>query len=124
VPTVDLIDETYVVVAPDVLAEAIHDRERWRRWWPDLTLTVFMDRGVDGIRWSVTGPLLGSVELWLERVGDGVIVHYYLRVDPVRPARSPDRLRRRLTLGWKGHANALKDELEAGRRPGHPRVER
>jgi hypothetical protein len=129
VALVDLVDETYVVAAPDAVAAAVHDRARWRDWWPDLELTVFMDRGLAGIRWSATGPLVGSSELWLEPVGDGVLVHYYLRVDPggaLRPGRSPDRwadrIRRRHALAWKRSVNALKDELEVGRRPGEPRV--
>jgi hypothetical protein len=122
VPTVDLIDETYVVAAPEAVAAAIHDRARWAVWWPGLALTVFMDRGVAGIRWSVAGPLVGSAELWLEPVGDGVVVHYYLRVDLARPVRSPDRVRRRHALAWKQHANRLKDELEGGRPAGEPRV--
>lgn len=120
-PTVDLIDETYVVAAPEAVAAAVHDPTRWRQWWPDLALTVFMDRGLDGIRWSVSGALNGSLELWLERVGDGVLVHHYLRADPSRPVRSPDRLRRRHALAWKRSVNALKDELEQGREPGLPR---
>ena len=120
-PTVDLIDETYVVAAPEAVAAAVHDPARWRQWWPDLALTVFMDRGLDGIRWSVSGALNGSAELWLEPVGDGVLVHHYLRVDPPSPVRSPARLRRRHALAWKRSVNALKDELERGREPGLPR---
>ena len=124
-PTVDLIDETYLVVDRDVLAAGVHEPARWRAWWPDLTLTVFMDRGVDGIRWSVTGTWVGSAELWLEPFGDGVLLHLYLRLDPAGAplaVRAADRLRRRYALAWKVHADALKDELEAGRRPGEPRV--
>jgi hypothetical protein len=124
VPTVDLIDETYVVAAPEAVAEAVHDRERWARWWPGLALTVFMDRGEKGIRWSVTGALVGSAELWLEPFGDGVVVHYYLRVDPARAVRSPDRVRKRQALDWKRHVNRLKDELEGGRPPGEPGVKK
>ncbi len=41
-----------------------------------------MDRGLDGIRWSVTGAWVGSLEVWLEAVGDGVVVHHYARLDP------------------------------------------
>ena len=92
-----------------------------------------MDRGAAGIRWSVTGALHGSTELWLEPVGDGVVVHYYLRADdgaadPVgaragrrrdaraaRPAAGPAR------VAWKRCANALKDELEGGRAARQPR---
>ena len=48
------------------------------------TLTPFMDRGDLGIRWSAVGAgWTGSIELWLESVGDGVLVHHYQRLDPV-----------------------------------------
>ncbi len=131
-PRVDLVDETFLVAAPEAVAQVVHDPARWRQWWPDLELTVFMDRGAAGIRWSVTGALTGSTELWLERVGDGVVLHYYLRADdgapaPVgaragrRAARAGDRLRDRRAVAWKRCANALKDELEGGRAPGTPR---
>jgi hypothetical protein len=132
---VDLVDETFVVAAPEVVADVVHDPARWRTWWPDLDLTVFMDRGAAGIRWSVTGALSGSTELWLEPVGDGVVVHYFLRAGdgPSAPGgagaarrsqRAADRMRRRRSVAWKRCVNALKDELEAGRPPGEPRAGR
>jgi hypothetical protein len=130
---VDLVDETFIVTPPAALAAVVADRRRWRVWWPDLTLTVFMDRGEKGIRWSATGALVGSVELWLEPFGDGAIVHYYLRADPTvdgagaqartlpdspRGRRTADRLRRRHALRWKQTIWALKRELEGDRVPG------
>lgn len=136
-PSVDLVDETFVVADPTVLAAIVADSGRWRVWWPDLDLTVFMDRGREGIRWTVTGSLVGSSEIWLEAYDDGVIVHYYLRADPTVPGsrtqpravgdsprarRSMDALRRRRAVAWKQVIWSLKDELEAGRRPGEPRV--
>ncbi len=124
---VELVDETFVVADPAAVAAAAHDPGRWRGWWPDLELTVFMDRGEAGLRWSVTGALVGSNELWLEPCGDGVLVHYYLRADPAGrtspgSARLADRIRHRHALAWKRSVNALKDELEEGRRPGDPRT--
>lgn len=136
-PSVDLVDETFVVADPSVLAGIVADSARWRVWWPDLDLTVFMDRGLEGIRWTVSGNLVGSSEIWLQAHGDGVIVHYYLRADPTVPGsrtkardvgdsprarRSIDALRRRRAVAWKQVIWDLKDELEAGRRPGEPRV--
>ena len=126
---IDLVDETFVVAAPADVAAVVHDPARWARWWPDLALTVFMDRGDAGIRWSVAGPWLGSCEVWLEPYGDGVVLHHYLRVDPA-PAttRAPNRphqvarLRARRAQDWKRHAWALKDELERGRPAGEDRV--
>ncbi len=120
-PAVDLIDETFIVASPRAVSAVAHDPQRWRTWWPDLELTVFMDRADHGIRWSVSGEFVGSNELWLEPVGDGTLVHYFLRVDlaaGVLAARPAARLRRTRTLAWKRWVNALKDELEGDRAPG------
>ena len=132
---VNLVDETFVVVERTRIAAVVADPIRWRAWWPGLSLTVFMDRGLDGIRWSVTGDLVGSCEIWLEAVADGVLVHFYLRADPTVPGaptrpralpassrgrREIDRLRRRQALAWKRAVWALKDELEGDRRAGEP----
>lgn len=132
-PVIDLVDETFIVASPARLAAVVADRRRWQAWWPELRLDVFMDRGEQGIRWSVTGALVGSAEVWLEPFGDGAIVHYYLRADPTAPQsttqsralpdsprgrRTADRLRRAHALAWKTTVWALKSELEAGRPPG------
>lgn len=133
-PAVDLVDETFVVVDRATLAAVVADASRWAGWWPDLRLTVFMDRGLDGIRWSATGDWAGSVEIWLEEVGDGVLLHHYARLDPVvrgvaqpvptDPAgwRRAARARARRARAWKRDVWALKDELEAGRAVGSPRA--
>ena len=126
-PLVDLIDETFIVCRPEAIAEVVHDQTRWSHWWPDLTLTVFMDRGDKGVRWSAVGDPVGSVEIWLEPMGDGVLVHHYVRLDPVgadphdaRTVRRGVRDRARRARAWKVHVWALKDELEGARRPGDP----
>jgi hypothetical protein len=120
--SLDLVDETYLVTGRPLLAAVVSDKDRWNQWWPELTLSVFMDRGVDGIRWSISGALIGSSEIWLEPVGDGVLLHYYLRADPALPGgRKIDILRSRHARAWKRSVWALKDELEGDRRPGDPR---
>lgn len=135
-PAVDLVDETFLVVDRRALADVVADPARWAAWWPDLALTVFMDRGLDGIRWSVSGAWAGSLEIWLEAVSDGVVLHHYARLDPVDPAtgrprpepgdlagwRRAARERARRATAWKRTVWALKDELEAGRSPGTPRT--
>ena len=113
----DIADETYIRVAPHVLAPVVADPRSWRLWWPDLQLVVTRDRRAKGQQWAVTGALRGSMEVWLEAVGGGTVVHWYLREDPPSPhgGTSAGRLRRsreRRVLGWKTHMFGLKDRLE------------
>jgi hypothetical protein len=122
---VDVIDETFLVAAPATVAATLRDPERCRAWWPDLRLSVFADRGDEGVRWNVRGALVGSMEVWLEAYADGVIAHYYLRADP---AGAPYATARRAVAEVQRRQQAakavfwrLKDELEGGRRPGVPR---
>ena len=124
VPALDLLDETFLVAAPARVAAEVARPERWTQWWPDLHLTVFMDRGSQGIRWSVTGALIGSSEIWLEPMLDGVLLHYYLRGDLELgvSAREMDTVRRRRTLQWKRDVWEFKHQLEGERRPGCPRT--
>lgn len=130
-PSVDLIDETFVVAAPAVVAAVVHDPARTAAWWPDLELTVFQDRGEDGLRWTVTGALVGTAEVWLQPFGDGTLLHVFLRCDVTRrgSATEPAALSRRRALragrdrAWqvKRWAWALKGELEGARAAGEPR---
>jgi hypothetical protein len=124
VPQVDLIDETFLLAGPAVLSPVIHDERRWRQWWPDLRLTVSEDRAERGIRWLVDGPFVGTMEVWLEPVGDGSVAHYYLRVDPadgrvlsVREStkEAERRARRAKQVFW-----SVRDEVESGRAAGEP----
>jgi hypothetical protein len=128
VPTVDVVDETFVVAPPEVVAAEFADPARWPRLWPDLRLAVMTDRGCHGIRWTVQGALVGSMEVWLEPVLDGTLLHYYLRADPAgpdglpRPAppRRAAALAARRQRAAKAIALACKQRLEAGRAPGEP----
>jgi hypothetical protein len=123
-PAIDIMDDSFVVASPTVLAARFADRRLWETWWPGLELTVARDRGRKGIRWTVRGHLVGTAEIWLEPWGDGVIVHWYLRADPVgRVADRADRVQRRYLLDYKRRIHRLKDELERGRPAGAPRVD-
>lgn len=128
---VDLVDETFVVAAPEVLAAVVADPQYWHRWWPDLQLRVFMDRGLLGQRWSITGALVGSMEIWVEPFADGCILHHYLRAEPARDGRTPEpwpdtargwrkaaAARAERATAWKRSVWELKRELEAGRPAG------
>ncbi|MDQ3735002.1 MAG: polyketide cyclase / dehydrase and lipid transport [Actinomycetota bacterium] len=126
-PTVDLVDETYLRAPLETVAAVIHQRPRWTGWWPDLVPAVFMDRGAAGIRWNITGQLVGSMEIWLEEYDQplgGVLLHFYLRADPTGtgsttvPVPARGRAATAESARWarssKRNFWALKDELEAG----------
>jgi hypothetical protein len=133
VAALDLVDETFVVAPPEVVAGIVADPASWRRWWPDLHLVVFMDRGLAGQRWSMTGALVGSLEIWIEPFADGCILHHYLRGEPSDDGRTPrpwpdtpagwraaaaERARR--ATAWKASVWDLKYRLEGDRRAGVP----
>jgi hypothetical protein len=80
--SIQIADETFVCADPEAVGAAVADPASWRRWWPDLRLTVVQDRGAQGHRWTVTGALTGTMEVWLEPVLDGVVVHYFLHAEP------------------------------------------
>ena len=125
-PSIDIVDESFIRVDRTIVAREV--ALRWPSWWSNLSLQVYMDRGSEGIRWTVTGDVVGSSEIWLEEHPPGVIIHYYLRAEPTvpgssttpRPAARNRRalrqvadIRRRHVLAWKNVVWALKDELEA-----------
>jgi hypothetical protein len=80
--SIQIADETFVCADPLEVGRAVADPSNWRRWWPDLRLNVVEDRGPMGHRWTVTGALTGTMEIWLEAVLDGVILHYFLHAEP------------------------------------------
>ena len=128
VPSVDVHDETFLAVPPPELAQVFADPARCHRFWPDLRLAVYADRGREGRRWTVHGALVGTMEVWLEPVLDGTVLHYFLRADPAGPGGEPRPLSGaaavaeigRRQLEAKALAFRLKDELERGRPPGEP----
>ena len=118
----DIVDETFLVAPPKVVASVFADPAAWRSYWPDLTLSVYLDRGDEGLRWTVRGALVGTMEVWLEPMLDGTLLHYFLRADLPTPARraAVASERRRRQLAAKAIALRLKSTLEEGRAPGCP----
>ncbi len=130
---IDIADDTVIYASTAKLNAVIRERSTWVRWWPDLKLEVYGDRGNKGLRWTVTGALVGSSEIWLESIESApaervaTIVHYYLRANPTRSGsemqprtvtnsareqREVHKLRERHVLAWKRTIWALKDSLE------------
>ena len=82
VHSVQIADETYVAADPARIGAAVGDPANWRRWWPDLLLEVTEERGSQGMRWKVAGPLTGTMEIWLEPMLGGALLHYFLHAEP------------------------------------------
>jgi hypothetical protein len=114
VPAVDIADDTFVARPPEAVAAAVADCRAWARWWPDLRLAVTCDRGTEGVQWAVHGALTGSMEIWLEPVRGGTVLHWYLRADPPTPltAGRAQRTREARVRAWKQTVFTLKDGLE------------
>ena len=78
-PRIDIVDETFIRAAPQVVRDSLDDQAWTDQIWPHLSRAVTRDRGVKGVRWSVTGQVVGEMEVWLEPFRDGVVVHHYVR---------------------------------------------
>jgi hypothetical protein len=128
VTSIQVADQTFIAAPPESATAVISDRGNWRRWWPDLRLTVVQDRAEQGVRWKVTGPLEGTTELWLERMLDGFVLHYFLHAEPTRAlpveprARATElaRLNHRRRVAGRAMAFEVKDRLEGSRHVGGP----
>jgi hypothetical protein len=126
--SVQIADDTFVAADPADVGRMVADPSNWRRWWPDLRLTVVQDRGPVGQRWTVTGALTGSMEIWLEPSLDGVILHYFLHAEPSGAAAwelakmNLAKLNHERRVAGKRMAFELKAVLEAGRQVGVSRL--
>lgn len=119
--SIQVADETFVAAGGAAVGAVIADPTRWRRWWPDLRLTVVEDRGPSGIRWKINGPLTGTMEVWLEPMLDGVILHYFIHAEPsgasaVELAKmNLPKLNHLRRVAGKNMAFEIKNELERDR---------
>jgi carbon monoxide dehydrogenase subunit G len=122
VPEVDVVDSTWVDVPPVTVAAALADPAQWSSWWPGLEARVVEWRGPKGVRWDVPvacgGSAAGSMEVWLQPIDGGTVVHYFLRLDgTARPLRA--RERRRIEHRYRVHTKrafwALADRLDPAR---------
>lgn len=126
--SIQVADETFVCADPAEVGSAVADTRSWRRWWPDLRLTVVEDRGPAGVRWTVTGSVAGTMEIWLEPVLDGVILHYFLHAEPSGAAAwelakmNLAKLNHRRRVAGKRMAFEVKQKLEESRPVGVSRL--
>ncbi len=121
VPSIQVADETFVAADPAAVGAAVGDRAAWRRWFADLLLEVVEDRTDKGVRWTVSGPLTGTMEIWLQPVLDGVVLHYFLHAEPTAAAgRKPAKptlasINHQRRVAGKRMAFEIKNTLEATR---------
>jgi hypothetical protein len=119
--SIQIADETFVAADPVEVGRAVADPASWRRWWPDLRLTVVEDRGAMGHRWTVAGALIGTMEIWLESVLDGVVLHYFVHAEPSGVAAwqlakmNLAKMNHRRRVAGKNMAFEVKRTLEATR---------
>ncbi len=116
--SIQVADETFVAAAGAKVGAAVADPARWRHWWPDLRLEVIEDRADKGIRWTVAGPVTGTMEIWLETMLDGVVLHYFLHAEPSGAAAARTDLAKMTherRVAGKRMSFEIKSELEASR---------
>jgi hypothetical protein len=127
VHSIQIADQTFVAADPADVGTAVADPASWRRWWPDLRLNVVEERGEKGIRWTVTGALTGTMEVWLEPMLDGVILHYFLHAEPAGVAAwqlakmNIAKCNHERRVAGKRMAFEVKAKLERSRPIGTPR---
>lgn len=130
VTSIQVADDTFVAAPPELVIGYVDDPSNWRRWWPDLRLAVTEERGAQGIRWSVDGPVRGTMEIWCEQIMDGFVLHYFLHGEPAAELPSEPRARiaavadlvQRRRVAGKVMSFEVKDRLEAGREIGGPAI--
>jgi hypothetical protein len=121
-PDIDVVDSTWICARPSAVAAIVAAPANWRRWWPELDLAVDEWRGEKGVRWTVrksVGGESGSMEVWLEPACDGVVVHYFLRLDAADGSPMSRRRKARATHAHRCRVKqvfwALGDQLDPGR---------
>lgn len=126
--SIQIADETFVCADPADIGAAMANQKSWRRWWPDLKLAVIEDRGAAGQRWTVTGALTGTMEVWLEAVMDGAVLHYFLHAEPAGVSGAElarldlAQLNHRRRVAGKNMAFEIKTDLERTRPVGVSRL--
>ena len=122
VPEVDVVDSTWVGASPAAIGRVLAEPANWVRWWPELTVQVSELRGPKGVRWHVPagrrGSVRGSMEIWLQPIDGGTVVHYFLRLDGTRGPIAP-RAAQKVEHEYRTRAKrlvwAIGDRVDPGR---------
>jgi hypothetical protein len=126
--SIQIADVTFVAADPADIGRAVCDPANWRRWWPDLLLNIVEDRGEKGVRWTIAGALTGTMEIWLEPMLDGALLHYFLHAEPAGVAAwqlarmNFAKMNHRWRVAGKNMAFELKQRLERSRPVGMSRL--
>ena len=121
-------DSTWLRARPQAVGAVVAEAASWPRWWPGLALRPSEFRGDRGVRWDVTSVrdhpgLTGTAELYLQAQGDGVVAHFFLRLDAAAgvtmTALEIERLRTRYRRLSKTALWGLGDQLDPGRLDRH-----
>jgi hypothetical protein len=127
-PAIDVVDSTWIAAPAATVAAIVAEPGNWRRWWPGLELEVTEWRAVKGVRWAVPSVaghpgLSGSAEVWLEPLAEGVVAHFFLRLDAAPGAavsrRRAERVAHEYRLRTKTAFWALADQLDPARMQRH-----
>ena len=127
-PAIDVVDSTWIAAPAATVAAVVAEPGNWRRWWPGLELQVTEWRAVKGVRWAVPSVaghagLSGSAEIWLEPMAEGVVAHFFLRLDPAPGRVASRRLVERVTGEYRRRTKtvfwALADQLDPARMHRH-----
>lgn len=132
-PRVDVLDSTWIHARAAVVGAALAEPASWRQWWPGLDLVADELRGPEGVRWTVRSVreapearLRGDAEIWLQPADDGVVVHFFLRVDPAPGCEISDREAAAVARSYRTHCKqafwALADRLDPDRFTRHTSI--
>lgn len=109
---VDVVDETFIRAEPLRVRSALYAPGVLDELWPGLDREVVQDRGAKGVRWRTGGEVTGRLEIWLEEVAGGTIVHHFVHGEQ---RGGPRRWETSHRTRWKCGVHDIKDRLE-GRR--------
>jgi hypothetical protein len=129
-PQIDVVDSTWLGARVQTVAAIVAEPANWHRWWPGLEVSVDELRNDKGVRWNVRSVaagqdvgLAGTAEIWIEPMAEGVVLHFFLRLDPAPGQVLTRRRAEQISEEYRRHSKrafwALGDHLDPGRMDRH-----